>query len=415
VHNVANIANEIAIFDYFCVLRNTETMKEITIGNGSVRYIGVDDLDIDLFENQYIVPEGMAYNSYLILDEKVAVMDGVDERKAAEWEAGLNEKLGARTPDYLVVLHTEPDHSGSIARLMSAYPKCRCVCSANAAKFMLQFYPGLSFADRIDVVKEGDTLQLGSHTLHFFAAPMVHWPDVLVAYEESEGILFSADAFGKFGALSKTDKDDWDCEARRYYINIVGKFGPQVQTLLKKLSGLKISTICPLHGPVLKENLGHYIGLYDIWSSYRPETEGVFIAYGSLHGNTAEAANYLAGKLEAKGVKLEIADLSRSDLAENIEGAFRYDRIVLAASTYEGGLHPLMSDFLHHLKNKGFCNRKVALIENGTWAPMAAKVMKEELGQMKGISVYDSVVTIRSAVTDATRRELDALADVLTA
>ena len=390
-------------------------MKDITIGNGSVKYIGVDDLDIDLFESQYIVPEGMAYNSYVILDDKVAIMDGVDERKAAEWEAKLYEKLGDRTPDYLVVLHTEPDHSGSIARVMSTYPMCRCICSNAASKFMQQFYPDLAFADRIDVVKEGDTLQLGAHTLRFFAAPMVHWPDVLVAYEEIEKILFSADAFGKFGALSKTEDEDWDCEARRYYINICGKFGPQVQALLKKLSGLEISTICPLHGPILDKNLGYYINLYDTWSSYRPETEGVFIAYASLHGNTAEAAQYLADKLEAKGVKLEIADLARSDLAENIEGAFRYDRIVLAAATYEAGLHPLMSDFLHHLKGKGFCNRKVALIENGTWAPMAAKVMKAELEQMKDITLYERVVTIRSAVTKENRQELDALTVDLTA
>ena len=390
-------------------------MKDITIGNGSVKYIGVDDLDIDLFESQYIVPEGMAYNSYVIIDDKVAIMDGVDGRKAAEWEAKLYEKLGERTPDYIVVLHTEPDHSGSIARVMSTYPMCRCICSNAASKFMQQFYPDLSFADRIDVVKEGDTLQLGAHTLRFFAAPMVHWPDVLVVYEESEKILFSADAFGKFGALSKTEDEDWDCEARRYYINICGKFGPQVQALLKKLSGLEISTICPLHGPILDKNLGYYINLYDTWSSYRPETEGVFIAYASLHGNTAEAAEYLAKKLEEKGVKLEIADLARSDLAENIEGAFRYDRIVLAAATYEAGLHPLMSDFLHHLKGKGFCNRKVALIENGTWAPMAAKVMKAELEQMKGITLYDRVVTIRSAVTNENLRELDALTVDLTA
>lgn len=390
-------------------------MKDITIGNGSVKYIGVDDLDIDLFESQYIVPEGMAYNSYVILDDKVTIMDGVDGRKAAEWEAKLYEKLGERTPDYIVVLHTEPDHSGSIARVMSTYPMCRCICSNAASKFMQQFYPDLSFADRIDVVKEGNTLQLGAHTLRFFAAPMVHWPDVLVAYEESEKILFSADAFGKFGALSKTEDEDWDCEARRYYINICGKFGLQVQALLKKLSGLEISTICPLHGPILDKNLGYYINLYDTWSSYRPETEGVFIAYASLHGNTAEAAEYLAKKLEEKGVKLEIADLARSDLAENIEGAFRYDRIVLAAATYEAGLHPLMSDFLHHLKGKGFCNRKVALIENGTWAPMAAKVMKAELEEMKGITIYDRVVTIRSAATNENLRELDALTADLTA
>ena len=390
-------------------------MKDITIAGGSVKYIGVDDLDIDLFESQYIVPEGMAYNSYLILDDKVVVMDGVDSRKAAEWEAKLYEKLGDRTPDYLVVLHTEPDHSGSIARVMSTYPRCRCVCSMAASKFMQQFYPDLSFADRIDVVKEGDVLSLGAHTLRFFAAPMVHWPDVLVAYEDSEKILFSADAFGKFGALSKTDDDDWDCEARRYYINICGKFGPQVQTLLKKLSGLEIGTICPLHGPILTGDLSHYLYLYDTWSSYRPETAGVFIAYASLHGNTAQAAQYLAGKLEEKGVKLEIADLSRSDLAENIEGAFRYDRIVLAAPTYEAGLHPLMYDFLHHLKSKGFCNRKVALIENCTWAPMAAKVMKAELEQMKDITLYERIVSIRSAVTEANRQELDALAADLTA
>lgn len=384
-------------------------MKDITIGNDTIKYIGVDDLDLDLFESQYIIPEGMAYNSYLILDDKVAVMDGVDSRKTAEWEAKLYEKLGDRTPDYIVVLHTEPDHSGSIARVMATYPMCRCVCSLAASKFMAQFYPDLSFADRIDVVKEGDALDLGSHSLRFFAAPMVHWPDVLVAYEESEKILFSADAFGKFGALSKTEEEDWDCEARRYYINICGKFGVQVQALLKKLSGLEIKTICPLHGPVLDKDLSHYINLYDTWSSYRPETKGVFIAYASLHGNTAKAAGYLADKLEAHGVKLEMADLARSDLAENIEGAFRYDRIVLAAATYEGGLHPLMSDFLHHLKGKGFCNRKVALIENGTWAPMAAKVMKAELEQMKDITIYDRTVTIRSALTDAGRSELDAL------
>ena len=390
-------------------------MKDITIGGGSVKYIGVDDLDIDLFESQYIVPEGMAYNSYVIIDDKVAIMDGVDDRKAAEWEANLYEKLGDRTPDYIVVLHTEPDHSGSVARVMSTYPMCRCVCSATAAKFMRQFYPDLSFADRIDVVKEGDTLLLGSHSLRFFAGPMVHWPDVLVAYDASDKILFSADAFGKFGALSKTDPDDWDCEARRYFINICGKYGPQVQALLKKLSGLEISTICPLHGPILDKDLSHYIYLYDTWSSYRPETKGVFIAYASLHGNTEKAAQYLAEKLEERGVKIEIADLSRSDLAENIEGAFRYDRIVLAAPTYEGGLHPFMSDFLHHLKGKGFCNRKIALIENGTWAPMAAKVMKAELEQMKDITLFERIVTIRSAVTNENLRELDALTADLTA
>ena len=388
-------------------------MNNITIGNGTVRYIGVDDLDIDLFENQYIVPEGMAYNSYVILDSKVALMDGVDARKAVEWEANLDQELGDRTPDYMVVLHTEPDHSGSIARIMSLYPRCRCLCSANAAKFMKQFYPALNFQDRIDIIKEGDVIDLGSHKLKFYSAPMVHWPDVLVAYEESEKILFSADAFGKFGALSRTEDEDWDCEARRYYINIVGKFGPQVQVLLKKLSGLDVSTICPLHGPILKENLGYYINLYDTWSSYRPETEGVFVAYATLHGNTAVAAKYLAEKLEARGVKLEIADLSRSDLAENIEGAFRYDRMVLAAPTYEGGLHPMMLDFLHHLRNKGYCNRRIALIENGTWAPMAAKVMNSELGQMKDITLYEKVVTIRSAVTDADRKELDALVEEL--
>lgn len=379
--------------------------------NSAIHYIGCDDTDLDLFENQYIVPEGMAYNSYLVEDEKIAVTDTVDARKSDEWRKNLQAALNGRQPDYLVVHHLEPDHSANISWVMDTFAGCRIVCSAKAAAFLPQFF-GTDFAGRVDIVKEGDTLSLGAHTLQFIMAPMIHWPEVMVSYEQSEKVLFAADAFGKFGALCN-ETDDWACEARRYYFNIVGKYGNPVQTLLKKAAALDIQTICPLHGPILKENLGYYIGLYQTWSAYQPETKGVFIAYASLHGNTAKAAEELAAMLEAKGEKVAISDLSRADIAECVEDAFRYDRMVLCASSYDGGVMPLMRDFICHLTDKTYQKRTVALVENGTWAPSAARTMRALLEPLKEITILEQTVTIKTTLNDDSRTALKQLAAAL--
>lgn len=374
-----------------------------------IKYIGVDDMELDLFESQYIVPNGISYNSYLIIDEKIAIMDTADRRKGKEWLSLLESALGGRTPDYLVVHHLEPDHSGEVTRLMEQYPELRIVASARALQMLPQFF-GVDFSDRSIAVKEGDTLSLGKHTLTFIAAPMVHWPEVMVSYESSEKVLFSADAFGKFGALSH--EEDWACEARRYYFNICGKYGNQVQSLLKKMEPLDLHTICPLHGPILNKNLDYYIGLYDCWSSYRAETDGVFIAYASIHGGTAEAAHKMAEILEQKGAKkVSMADLSRSDMAEAIEDAFRMSRLVVAASSYDAGVFPPMYDFLHHLQIKNFQHRKVGIIENGSWAPCAARVMKEMLQAMKNIEIAEPTVTIRSRMKTADLPQFEKLAE----
>lgn len=385
-------------------------MKDITITD-SILYVGVDDKTIDLFESQYVVPNGISYNSYVILDEKVALMDTVDPRGTEEWLANVDKALDGRTVDYLVVSHMEPDHAGNIKNLIDRYPNMKIVGNAKTFAMIPQFFD-VDITDRSVVVKEGDTLTLGKHTLQFFMAPMVHWPEVMVAYEQSEKILFSADGFGKFGAL---DTDEaWTCEARRYYFNIVGKYGAQVQALLKKAATLDIQMICPLHGPILKEDLGYYIGKYDVWSKYEPEDEGVFIAYASIHGHTAKAAKKLAEMLKEKGAKrVAIADLARDDMAEAVEDAFRHDKLVLASSTYDGGLFPCMEDFLSHLKAKNFQKRTVALMENGSWAPMAAKKMREVLEGMKAITICEPVVTIKSAMKEDTLKVMEELAEKL--
>lgn len=385
-------------------------MKDVTITD-SILYVGVDDKTIDLFESQYEVPNGISYNSYVILDEKVALMDTVDSRATEEWLDNLDKALDGRGVDYLVVSHMEPDHAGNIKNLIDRYPDMQIVGNAKTFAMIPQFFD-VDITKRSVVVKEGDTLSLGKHTLQFFMAPMVHWPEVMVAYEQSEKILFSADGFGKFGAL---DTDEaWTCEARRYYFNIVGKYGAQVQALLKKAATLDIQMICPLHGPILKEDLGYYIGKYDIWSKYEPEDEGVFIAYASIHGNTAKAAKKLAEMLEEKGAKrVAIADLARDDMAEAVEDAFRHDKLVLASSTYDGGLFLCMEDFLSHLKSKNFQKRTVALMENGTWAPMAAKKMREYLEGMKEITICEPVVTIKSAMKEDTLKVMEELAEKL--
>lgn len=374
-----------------------------------ILYVGVNDRDIDLFEGQYVVPEGVSYNSYLIMDEKVALMDTVDARKSEEWLANIKVILGTRQPDYLVVSHMEPDHAGSIATVAEEFPDMKIVGNAKTFTFMGQFFD-FDIDSKKVVVAEGDELVLGKHTLKFLMTPMVHWPEVMMTYETSEKILFSADGFGKFGALDA--EEDWACEARRYYFNIVGKYGAQVQAVLKKLAGAEVNAICPLHGPVLKENLAYYIGLYDTWSSYRPEDEGVLVAYASIYGNTAGAAKQIAEMLKEKGAKkVAITDLARDDMAEAIEDAFRYDKMVLACSTYDGGIFPCMEDFLSHLKAKNYQKRTVALIENGTWAPMAGKKMREILEGMKDVKVLENTVTIRSAVKADTVSALDKLAD----
>ena len=380
----------------------------------SIKYVGVDDLDIDLFESQYIVPEGMAYNSYIILDEKVAIMDTADAHKGAEWWKNVKDALAGRTPDYLVVQHLEPDHAALIAEVMEEYPAVKIVATAAAVKMLPQFFAGVEFGNRIVTVKEGDTLSLGRHTLQFFVAPMVHWPEVMVSYEQSEKVLFSADAFGKFGALC--NEGAWDCEARRYYINICGKYGNQVQALLKKAATLDIKTICPLHGPVLTENLGHYIGLYDIWSKYEPETEGVLVAYASIHGGTAVAANRLADILREKGAqKVVVTDLSRCDMAEAVEDAFRYSHMVVCAASYDADVFPPMHDFLHHLKIKTYQKRRVAIVENGSWAPTAGRVMRAMLETMKTVEIVEPMVTIRSRMKDEDIPAMQQLAEALLA
>lgn len=373
-------------------------------------YIGVDDHDIDLFEGQYIVPNGISYNSYVIMDEKIAVMDTVDMRGEDEWFSKLSEVLGGRKPDYLVVSHMEPDHSGSILRLVKEFPDVTLVGNAKTFTFMSQFF-NIDLTDKKLVVKEGDTLKLGGHELSFIMAPMVHWPEVMVTYDSSSKILYSADGFGKFGTLD-TD-EDWTCEARRYYMNIVGKYGAQVQALLKKFAARDIQTICPLHGPILKENLGYYIGKYDVWSSYMPEDKGIVIACASIHGNTKKAAYKLAEKLESKGEKVSVFDLSRDDIAEVVEDAFRYDRLVLASPTYDGGLFPAMDMFLARLKSKGYKKRKVGFMENGTWAPMAAKHMRAIVETLQDIEIIEPVVTIRSALNDDSEKMMDELVDAL--
>lgn len=376
-----------------------------------VKYVGVDDKDIDLFESQYIVPNGISYNSYVILDEKVCLMDTVDERKTAEWEHNLLEVLDGRKVDYLVVQHLEPDHAGSIERAIELFPDMILVGNAKTFSMFPQFFD-VDITGKTIVVKEGDTLSLGSHTLHFVMAPMVHWPEVMVTYESSEKILFAADGFGKFGALDT--EEDWACEARRYYFNIVGKYGAPVQTLLKKAAALDIETICPLHGPVLKENLGYYIGLYDTWSSYKPESKGVFIAYASIHGNTKKAACRLAEILREKGEeKVVVSDLCREDMAECIEDAFRYDRMILAAASYDGGVFLPMHDFLTHLKSKAYQKRTVGILENGSWGPTAARTIKGLLEQMSNISVVEPTVTIKSVMKKEDVPALEALAEAI--
>ena len=377
----------------------------------SVVYVGVDDTDIDLFEGQYIVPNGISYNSYIIFDEKIAVMDTVDARKQDEWLANVKEALNGKAPDYLIISHMEPDHSSSISLLLEEYPEMKAVASAQAFKMAGQFYGEIIDSERKVVVKEGAAIELGSHVLNFVAAPMVHWPEVMFSYESSEKILFSADGFGKFGALC--NEEEWDCEARRYYINIVGKYGDQVQNVLKKAAGLDIAMICPLHGPILTEDLGHYINLYDIWSSYEPEDEGVCIVYASAHGNTRRAALLLAKKLEEKGLTVEAFDLSRDDVAEAVENAFRYDRLVIASITYDTGIFPPMANFLYRIKSKGLKKRKVAIIENGSWAPKAASVIKETLAALEDITLVEPVVTIKSALDSASEAKMDELARAL--
>ncbi len=377
----------------------------------SILYVGADDTTIDLFESQYIVPEGVSYNSYVIMDEKITIMDTVDKRATEEWFENVDRVLGGKSPEYLVVSHLEPDHAANIQKAAEKYPEMKIVGNAKTFAMLPQFFE-LDLSERSVVVAEGDTLNLGAHTLQFFMAPMVHWPEVMVSYEQSEKILFSADGFGKFGALSKTEGEDWACEARRYYFNIVGKYGAQVQALLKKAATLDIAMICPLHGPILNENLGYYIDKYNTWSSYQAEDEGVLVAYASIHGNTAEAAKKLGEILEKKGAKkVVVSDLSREDMAEVIEDAFRYDKIILAAATYDGGIFPVMQDFIHHLKSKNYQNKVVGFVENGSWAPVAAKQMRAAIEEMKNMTLCDEVVTIKSVMKEDTLQALERLAE----
>ena len=387
--------------------------------NDKVKYIGVDDLELDLFESQYIVPEGMAYNSYLILDDKIAIMDTADARKADEWKANLQEALDGRQPDYLVVHHMEPDHSALIEWVLAQYPALTLVASAKAIQMLGQFFEGIQIEGRTLPVKDGSVLELGTHSLKFIGAPMVHWPEVMVSFDEADGALYSADAFGKFGALGKCgfygrDDDDWSCEARRYYFNIVGKYGGPVRTLLDKTAQLPIRTIRPLHGPILEDDLSEYLDLYKTWSNYAVETEGIFIACASIHGGTMVAAQKLAEILRAKGAqRVEVSDLCRSDFAENVEDAFRHSILVLAASSYDAGVFTPMYEFLHRLQIKGFCNRKVAIVENGSWAPSAGRVMKEMLSAMSNIEVIEPMVTIKSRMKQSDIPALESLADAI--
>ena len=375
-----------------------------------IKYIGVNDHQVDLFEGQYVVPNGMSYNSYAIMDDKIAIMDTVDQNFTQQWLDNIRQTLAQRNPDYLVVQHMEPDHSASIAVFLECYPECVVVSSAKAFVMMKNYF-GNDFADRRIVVGEGDTLCLGKHTLAFVAAPMVHWPEVIVTYDTCDKVLFSADGFGKFGALDVEEK--WACEARRYYIGIVGKYGAPVQTLLKKAAGLDISIICPLHGPVLTENLGYYINLYDIWSSYRPESEGIVIAYTSVYGHTKAAAELLAQKLTEKGCTVAVHDLARCDMAEAVEDAFRYNKLVLATTTYNGDVFPFMKEFIHHLTERSYQNRTVAFMENGSWAPVATKVMMKMLEGSKNLTYVNTSVKILSALSDESRQQIAALADEL--
>ena len=380
----------------------------------TIKYIGVDDLDLDLFESQYIIPNGISYNSYLIIDEKVAVMDTVDARKYDEWHTNLLAALDGRTPDYLVVQHMEPDHAGGMAAIMEEFPAMKIVASARAVQMMPQFFEECDFEGRTIAVKEGDTLSLGAHNLQFAMAPMVHWPEVMVTYDATEKVIFSADAFGKFGALSH--EEDWACEARRYYFNICGKYGVPVQSLMKKLAALDVEIICPLHGPILSENLEYYIGLYDTWSRYDVESEGVFIAYASIHGGTATVAHKLAEILREKGVKrVSVADLSRDDMAEAVEDAFRVGTLVVAAASYDSDVFPPMRDFLHHLQMKSYQRRRVGIIENGSWAPAAGRIMRGMLEQMKDIEIVEPMVTIRSRMKRSDLPALESLAEALLA
>ncbi len=376
----------------------------------SIKYVGVNDKTIDLFEGQYIVPNGVSYNSYVVIDDKIAVFDTVDKRKTEEWLANLEVALNGKTPDFLVISHMEPDHSASINSFLKKYPKTTVVGNDKTFAIAERFF-GNIFANRL-TVKEGDEFSLGKHVLKFVFAPMVHWPEVMFTYEKTEKVLFSADAFGKFGALDV--EEDWACEARRYYMNIVGKYGATVQSVLKKASALDIDIICPLHGPILKENLAYYIDKYNIWSSYVPEDKGVVIAYASIYGNTAAAAEKLAEQLRAKGEKAAVFDLARSDMAEVIEDAFRYDRLVVACNTYDGGIMPVMELFLNKLKGKNYQNRKVAFMENGSWAPVAAKLMRAYFDGMKNIAFADTVVTVKSALDETAESQIKTLADELT-
>lgn len=383
-------------------------MKKVT---EQVFYVGVNDKTLDLFEGQYEIPNGVSYNSYIIMDEKIAIMDMVDRRAAKEWFENVQEVLGEKQPDYLIISHLEPDHSANLSEVLERYPNIQIVSNEKLFAMLPQFFD-VDITDRKVAVKEGDTLSLGNHELHFVMAPMVHWPEVMVTYEATDKILFSADGFGKFGALDV--EEDWACEARRYYFNIVGKYGMPVQTLLKKAATLDIQIICPLHGPILSENLEYYIGKYQTWSSYEPEDKGVLIAYASMHGNTKQAALKLAELLKEKGVeKVATADLARDDMAECIEDAFRYDRLVVACPTYDGGIMPVMQDFLYHLKLKMYQKRTVAIIENGSWAPMAGKIMREQFESMKDVTVLEEVVTIRSSVKESDITQLEKLAGQL--
>lgn len=376
----------------------------------AIKYIGVDDLDIDLFESQYVVPEGMSYNSYLIMDEKIAIMDTADKRKADEWKQNLERALAGKNPDYLVCHHMEPDHASLVGEAMMMYPTMTLICSAQAAKMLPNFFNEVDFGTRVQIVKEGDTLSLGQHELHFVAAPMVHWPEVLMSYESTEKVLFAADGFGKFGALVN-ETDDWACEARRYYFNICGKYGVQVQNVLKKAAGLDIQTICPLHGPVLKgEPMAEAIRLYDIWSKYEAESEGILVAYASIHGGTAAAAEKVGEMLREMGCpKVVVSDLSREDMAEVIEDAYRYPKMVLCAASYDADVFPPMYDFLHHLAIKNYQNRTVALLQNGSWAPTAGKVMRGLLETMKNVTIVEPMVTITSRMKDSDIPAMEAL------
>lgn len=392
------------------ISKEERDMSKVTISD-AIRYVGVDDKDLDLFEGQYIIPNGVSYNSYLIMDDKIALMDTVDARKTQEWLENVETELGGRTPDYLVISHLEPDHSGSIDAVTAKYPQMKLVGNVKIFNMLPQF-SDIDIEDRKVVVVEGDTLELGSHTLSFIMAPMVHWPEVMVEYEASEKVLFSADAFGKFGALDT--EEDWACEARRYYFNIVGKYGVQAAALLKKAAALPIEKICPLHGPVLQENLSYYIDKYQKWTSYEAEDEGVFIAYASIHGNTGKAAEKLAEILREKGVaKVVVSDLSREDMAEAVEDAFRYDKIVLACATYDGGLFSPMQDFLYRLGHKNFQNKKIAFMENGSWGPIANKKMRDVVESMKNMTLCDNTVTIKSTMKQDNIAQMEVMADEL--